>query len=152
MLVKLSTLPPLKYPLMAPGASKMKFYNLFDTMLLVLRVNCCSDVQKCPQSIDIYWFPGHFCRLTRQYPVKYPAQFTIDIEEKIWWFEKTAIFAAGHFKRWPLWRLWLYMLICTLSHIKRRVFIRKIFNNRDVCPIAKTCYMWIFVYIWKTVK
>ena len=53
MFAKLSTLPPLKYPLMMPGASKMKFYNLIDTTLLVLRVNCYSDVQNAIKSIDI---------------------------------------------------------------------------------------------------
>ena len=31
--------PPIKYPLMAPVASKMKFYNFINTWLLVLRVN-----------------------------------------------------------------------------------------------------------------
>ena len=31
----------------------MKFYNLIDTRLLVLTVNCYSDVQKDPQIIDI---------------------------------------------------------------------------------------------------
>ena len=33
-----------------------------------------------------------------QYLAKLPAQFNIVNEEKIWWFEKTAIFAAGHLK------------------------------------------------------
>ena len=45
MIAKLSTLLLLKYPLILPGASKIKFYNLTDTRLFVSIVNCYSDVQ-----------------------------------------------------------------------------------------------------------
>ena len=51
------------------------------------------------KSIDIDWISGHFCGLIHQYLAKLTAQFNIDNEEKIWCFEKTAIFAAGHLKR-----------------------------------------------------
>ena len=50
MLAKLSTLSPIKYPLMTLGISKMKFYNLVDVRSVVLTVNFYLDVQK--QHID----------------------------------------------------------------------------------------------------
>ena len=51
------------------------------------------------KSIDIDLISGHFCGLIHQYLAKFSAQFNIDNEEKIWWFEKTAIFVDGHLKR-----------------------------------------------------
>ena len=84
---------------MVPGASKLKFYNLTDTRLFVLTVNCYSDIQKDAQIIDNEFIFRTFLHLTRQYSVKFPAQFNIDNEEKILCFEKTTIFAAGHLKQ-----------------------------------------------------
>ena len=61
MLIKLLTLPPLKHPVMALGASEIKFYKFGDTRSVSLTVNCYSDVQKCPQK---HWhctdFPAIF--------------------------------------------------------------------------------------------
>ena len=55
--------------------------------------------KKTLKSIDIKLFSGHFCGLTHQYLAKLTAQFNIDNEEKIRWFKKLAIFAAGHLKQ-----------------------------------------------------
>ena len=64
MLAKLSTLPLLKYPLMVLGASKLKFYNLTDTRLFVLTVNCYSDVQKMhSKALTLTGFPAIFAAL-----------------------------------------------------------------------------------------
>ena len=63
---------------------------------------------RCPKlpskAFALNQFPGNFCGLQRQYPVKFPAQFNIDNEEKNRWFEnrnglflRPANLSAGHF-------------------------------------------------------
>ena len=110
MWVKLSTLPPLTYPLITLGASKMKFYNLIYTRSVDLTVRLiCIRMSKMPSKVlTSNWFSGHFFGHTRQYLVKFAAQFYLDNKEKIWWFEKMAIFAADHLiSGRPFCRLWL---------------------------------------------
>ena len=93
-LAKLSTLPPLEYPIIAPEASKMKFYNLNDTRLFVLTVNCYSDVQKGPQK-NWHWLDFRpFLRPNTSIPGQFMAQFNID-EYK--WRKDLVIWKNGHF-------------------------------------------------------
>ena len=62
-----------------------------------MTVNRYSDVKNALKSINIEPISRTYS-LTYQDLVKFPAQFDIDNEEKIWFLKKTAIFAAGHLK------------------------------------------------------
>ena len=98
---------PSKVPSYGAWSIKDEFYYLIDTRLLVLRVNCYSDVQKCPQK-HWHWidFPAIFAALH----INTRSNFWLNLlmnkrfdDLKKRWFLRPATLSG-----WPFWRLWLY--------------------------------------------
>ena len=123
---------------MALGALKMMFYNLVYTRECWFDSNLLFRCLKTPiKALTLNRFPGHFCSLPHQYPVKFTAQFDINKEEKIWVIWKKFSFLAGHLKLPAISTTFvcIWYLICVIY-------------NRGTCKRDKKhcCFHWELNY------
>ena len=69
-------------------------------------------------------------------PGQISAKFNIDNEEKIWWFDKMAIFGAGHLKRPAFW---------TTLTVSQNRFILKFLHMPEISSLTMKIHLGLVV-------